>query len=292
MKIPRELPYAKNKSNRINAIATDESRLRFYIVVLLFIILVGSVGFSLSENLSAIDSLYFSIVTITTVGYGDIHPVSTIGKYMAVVLIITGGVSFLAVVGKATEMMMNKRERQIRMQKLNVVIGVFFSELGDLLIQRLTQMDPELERVRDNMLVTVNWKDRDFQKAREKIGPHRFKLTVDSKDLTQIKGYLNENRNLLLELLLNPNLLEHEAFTDLILAVSHLKEELASRTGFDELPQPDIEHLGTDMIRVYKALVQQWLNYMEHLRNDYPYLFSLAIRTNPFNDKSTVVFEK
>jgi hypothetical protein len=44
------------------------------------------------------------------------------------------------------------------------------------------------------------------------------------------------------------------------------------------------------MKRTYSQLVVQWLLYMEHLKDDYPYLFSLAVRTNPFDpDASSIV---
>jgi hypothetical protein len=36
-------------------------------------------------------------------------------------------------------------------------------------------------------------------------------------------------------------------------------------------------------------LVHQWLDYMRHLKKDYPYLFSLAMRTNPFDQEATPV---
>lgn len=38
------------------------------------------------------------------------------------------------------------------------------------------------------------------------------------------------------------------------------------------------------MKRVYTRLVTQWLLYMRHLKDHYPYLFSLAMRTNPFDE--------
>jgi len=34
-------------------------------------------------------------------------------------------------------------------------------------------------------------------------------------------------------------------------------------------------------------LLVEWLSYMEHLQDDYPYLFSLAIRTNPFDQDAS-----
>jgi hypothetical protein len=42
------------------------------------------------------------------------------------------------------------------------------------------------------------------------------------------------------------------------------------------------------MRRTYSRLISEWLNYMWHLRQHYPYLFSLAMRTNPFDLNASV----
>jgi hypothetical protein len=90
-------------------------------------------------------------------------------------------------------------------------------------------------------------------------------------------------KQFLLSLLGNPNLLEHEAFTELLWAVFHLAEELGNRRDVSSLPQSDYDHLIGDIKRVYVLLGAEWLSYMRHLQENYPYLFSLAVRTNPFN---------
>jgi len=41
--------------------------------------------------------------------------------------------------------------------------------------------------------------------------------------------------------------------------------------------------------RVYLLLVDEWLAYMEHLKNFFPYLFSLAMRTNPFDRQASPI---
>jgi len=82
---------------------------------------------------------------------------------------------------------------------------------------------------------------------------------------------------------------EHETFTDLILAINHLTEELKARDDLSALPSSDKSHLANDIGRVYSQLIPQWLKYMEYLRNHYPYLFSLAIRKNPFDDSASVI---
>ncbi|MDP2044073.1 MAG: hypothetical protein Q8K15_02750, partial [Candidatus Omnitrophota bacterium] len=51
----------------------------------------------------------------------------------------------------------------------------------------------------------------------------------------------------------------------------------------EKLPDTDYQHLSGDIIRVYQQLILQWLDYMKHLKQDYPYLFSLATRMNPFD---------
>ena len=93
----------------------------------------------------------------------------------------------------------------------------------------------------------------------------------------------------MLALLENPNLLEHESFTELLWAVFHLTEELACRMNLKELPDTDYEHLSADMKRAYVLLIAEWLAYMKHLKINYPYLFSLAARMNPFDPNASPI---
>jgi len=87
----------------------------------------------------------------------------------------------------------------------------------------------------------------------------------------------------------NPNLLEHESFTELLRAVFHLAEELANRNDVWQLPMSDKEHLAGDIKRAYVLLVAEWLDYMKYLKDNYPYLFALAMRTNPFDQEASAV---
>jgi hypothetical protein len=87
----------------------------------------------------------------------------------------------------------------------------------------------------------------------------------------------------MLDLLGNPSLLEHDEFTDLLWAVSHLTEELGARRSLTGLSAADLEHLSGDIKRAYGLLLREWVVYMRHLKEDYPYLFSLAVRMNPLN---------
>jgi hypothetical protein len=104
-----------------------------------------------------------------------------------------------------------------------------------------------------------------------------------------MREYLQTKRDFLLTLLENPTLLEHETFTDLLWAVFHLTEELKYRNLIEGLPDADHEHLCNDIARAYGLLLKEWLVYLEHLKDNYPYLFSLAVRMNPLDPEASAV---
>jgi hypothetical protein len=125
----------------------------------------------------------------------------------------------------------------------------------------------------------------------ESLRKHSYEVESRKGDLEELRNFAREKRLFLLALLENPNLLEHESFTEMLWAIFHLTEELCHRPGVKELPETDFKHLSGDITRAYRLIVREWLGYMEHLKNNYPYLFSLAVRTNPFNPDARVFVE-
>jgi len=63
---------------------------RELLIATFVIILFGSVVFHILEGWSYIDSLYFSVVTLTTVGYGDLSPQTDAGKMFTIFYILMG----------------------------------------------------------------------------------------------------------------------------------------------------------------------------------------------------------
>jgi hypothetical protein len=184
--------------------------------------------------------------------------------------------------------LLTMRETRERLEKMNMVIGVFFSEVGTDLMAEFARHDRNLENIRKAVVIRPE-AGPELTDIVDSLKGHEYLVDIKRVDLEELRRFLLGKRDLLLRLLENPILLEHESFTDLLWAVHHLTEELIHRKDFASLPDTDLNHLRGDMKRVYAALVTAWLAYMAHLKVSYPYLFSLAIRVNPFDKNASPV---
>ena len=180
------------------------------------------------------------------------------------------------------------REKQALFKKMNMVIGAFFSEVGRELIKFCIAFDLEGCSMSDKLAGRSEWSALEFSRLQKEIAGFDCQIDYKKGDLSGLKDFLVRKRNFLLGLLENQNLLEHESFTDLLWAVFHLTEELEGRPDLKKLNPKDYEHLSIDLKRAYRLLVIQWVTYMKHLKEDYPYLFSLAMRTNPFDSHAKI----
>jgi len=185
--------------------------------------------------------------------------------------------------------MLNMREKMAMLNKMNMVIGTFFSEAGTGLLKLFSGFDQNTDTLRKDLLVTGQWSDRQFGEAASIAIIYDCKIDHAKTDLVVLKSFLATRRDFLLRLLENPNLLEHETFTELLWAVFHLTEELAARENLTELSPADTSHIAGDIKRAYVLLITEWLAYMKHLKSEYPYLFSLAVRMNPFDPQASAI---
>ena len=175
------------------------------------------------------------------------------------------------------------REKQAMRQKLNMIIGAFFSETGFELLREIVFVDRAADEIQEIASPQLSWTEKDFNRARSSFSNHQPNIQPSPEALESMSFLLTEKKDSILSLLTNQALLDHETFTDLLWSISHLADELAARKDFSQLPTSDIKHLGIDMARAYEILGIEWLNYLEHLQKQYPYLYSLAVRNNPLN---------
>ena len=77
------------------------------------VIAYGVIGFHLIENQSWTVSLYWTFVTIGTVGYGDFSPKTPLGMYFAISLIVLGIGSFAIAVGDILEFLFERQQMKL-----------------------------------------------------------------------------------------------------------------------------------------------------------------------------------
>jgi len=184
------------------------------------------------------------------------------------------------------------REKRLMLKKINMAISAFFSEAGTEIMSSLLEFCRMPGDISANLDVSGKWIGGDYKKAIKFIKENDFVFDCKIENLQALKALMLQKRNFLLIMLENPNLLEHDTFSDLLWAVFHLTDELLARESLTDLPAADIKHLALDIKRAFNTLIVQWLSHMEHLKTDYPYLFSLEVRKNPFSENNSVIIKE
>jgi hypothetical protein len=75
-------------------------------------VLIGSILFRWLEGWSWLDAAYFCVVTLTTVGYGDLAPTHPVSKVISIFYILNGIVVLLALFDRIREVRTRRRKRR------------------------------------------------------------------------------------------------------------------------------------------------------------------------------------
>ena len=264
---------------------------KYLLLIPLVTIIIGIAGFMWLEKLSLLNAFYFTITTISTVGYGDITPVTPGGKILSVFIIIIGISTFLTLLTSGTQWLLQRRQVVLNKHRINMLVGVFFTEVGNQLLRIFSGFDPGVEAVRKDFLVTVDWTPDKFQELKKRLVNYEHKIDPSHFDLEKTWDFLRTKGDLLVRQLENADLIDNENFTGLLWATVHLRDELAARPSLKNLPQADLAHVANDAKRAYSMLTVQWIDYLQFLKIKYPFLFSLALRTNPFVENPDAVIK-
>ena len=108
---------------------------------------------------------------------------------------------------------------------------------------------------------------------------------INKVSLEDIRKNLDANKDLLISLIANENLIEHETFTEMLMSIMHLREELNTRLSMD-MQEYELEHIEKDIMLAYKYLTIEWAEYMKYLSEEYPVLYCKALINNPFDTRS------
>ena len=68
----------------------DYSRLKISLILLFTVIFAGTIGYSVFEDMPVFDAFYMTIITISSVGFSEIKPLSQVGRIITVIVIVSG----------------------------------------------------------------------------------------------------------------------------------------------------------------------------------------------------------
>ena len=119
-------------------------------------------------------------------------------KIFGIFLIIIGIGAFLTIVTNVTQILVQKGRDRLRKQRLYMIIGVFFSEIGNQLLRIFVEYDDNINKIRKDFIVKENWGDTDFNLLNSKIRHHDFTISHRLLELEMLNNFLREKGDILL----------------------------------------------------------------------------------------------
>lgn len=137
-KLSRLVGITGKLTNRIDGfLKTNGFRSALYVSVVL--ILISATMYSIAENVAFVDSIWWAVVTTTTVGYGDISPQTPLGRIAAILLMFLG-IGFIGILTSTITEYFNseKDSKEDEIKNLHQKI--------DSLIKKVESLEDEIKK--------------------------------------------------------------------------------------------------------------------------------------------------
>ncbi len=139
-------------------------------LILVGVVTLGTIGYSVIEGWSFFDSFYMTMITLSTVGYGETHPLSTAGRAFTLMLILVGVGNIAYSLAAMTEFFAaggwKSYRRRARMQEIletisghTIVCG--YGRLGSAIVHSLQQNHSKVVIVEHSQEVCEHARDFD-----------------------------------------------------------------------------------------------------------------------------------
>jgi len=171
------------------------SKIKTKYILLYFIVLisVGSFGFVIigGNQWGIIDSIYMTIITLSTVGYGEVHELTNLGKLWTILLIIFGVSGFALFISQLGENLMELREvRRQRVQQIlkklhNHYIIFGYGRMGAIIADELAKNKTKYVVVENDEEKVIALQEKGYQYYR---GDATTDETLDAVGVKYAKG--------------------------------------------------------------------------------------------------------
>lgn len=182
------------------------------------------------------------------------------------------------------DQLVEKTHREEARSKVSIIETLYFNESGGTMLRYLTSFDPDAARLRELLQVTEDWHSSDFRQAIRQLKSYPFLLDLDRIDFFGLHYHLSQRHEYYRSMLENPALTQSEAFTEMIMKIYLLWEELDGRTNLYQLPEKDRNYLAELLHEIYRELTEYWLDNVYNHSIHNRFRLHRAIESNPFLD--------
>ena len=170
-----------------------------------------------------------------------------------------------------------------------MVIGVFYSEVGSQLLRFLYRLEPRASEIRKELWVKENWSKGQFTKAGRLFKKYNYQVVIQLNVLVELRSFLMEKRGPDASLAGKPLPPGARHLHRLDVGCFSPPRRIGQPRRSWKLPEKDLAHLAGDLKRAMGLAVPEWLLYLRHLKENYPYLYSLEVRKNLFDPQASPV---
>jgi voltage-gated potassium channel len=146
----------------------------FWFTIIAIIVITGTLGFMIIEHFRFLDALYMTVITVTTIGYKEVEPLSDVGKIFDIILIIVSFSTFTYALARLTQYLASGE------------LGAYFKNRK--LMQAIAQL---------NNHVIICGFGRNGQQAALTLKTHKEQFVVIENNMNNIKQWLHEDSSLI-----------------------------------------------------------------------------------------------
>ncbi len=146
--IASPIPHQRSAWDRLLA-----SPARLPVALLILSVIYGTAGYMLLEGFGLVDALYMTVTTLTTVGFGEIHPLGTRGRIFTLSLLVVGFVAVFTLLAVATSALASGQigrsfTRRTMRRRIEALKGHYvvcaFGRVGRAAVEELEQQGAEV----------------------------------------------------------------------------------------------------------------------------------------------------
>jgi voltage-gated potassium channel len=140
------------------------NELKRILLLVLILLLFGTIGYSMIEESNLLDSLYMTVITLSTTGYKEVFPLSGSGRILTMILIIFGITIFLYALREINLFIFagkyfqeRKMEKKInQLEQHYIICG--YGRMGTKIVQELKNEKRSLLFWKKSSIIPITWK--------------------------------------------------------------------------------------------------------------------------------------